>query len=80
MDDNEKQRLQLNTLQENFKFMNEKIVNIEKMVKAFDEKLDEALSKKADKWAENGVKGIYVLLIAPILVGIILMIAHFFRV
>lgn len=36
-----------------FEFMNEKLTNIEKMVYAFDAKLDQALSKKADKWVER---------------------------
>lgn len=36
-----------------FEFMNEKLINIEKMVVNFDQKLDQALSKKADKWVEK---------------------------
>jgi len=60
MEERESQQdVKIGKLETSFDFMTEKLINIEKMVIAFDEKLNQALDKKADKWTENGVKFIY---------------------
>lgn len=54
MDEKENQQdNKITKLETCFEFMNEKLTNIEKMVIKFDEKLDNALARKADKWVEK---------------------------
>ena len=47
-----------------YEFMTEKLIAIEKMVSSFDEKLDRALEKKANKWVEKFVAGFIIMILS----------------
>lgn len=56
----ESELTRLALLENNQKIMSNDINEIKEIVKSFDEKLDKALERKADKWVEDALKyGIY---------------------
>ena len=63
MSTNNEQENKITKLETCYQFMTEKLENIEKMVVAFDAKLDKALEKKADKWVEKFLVGFVIFIL-----------------